>query len=431
MGLARDRWLGAFWFPVNTIMALTKCSECGGEISDKATICPHCGNPVPANESLRSSGEKTFSIKRVFRGLLIGIIILFGVGFLFPNQISAIGAFILQLPSILTSSSQTTITTQNGGVHYQTVNVPVSQPATAQPQPVANPLSVQTSSAGTFYPLQQVNLWGYSFYTSKIDGSGSIDIGSSAKQTIATLLYDIGYPHSLTTNLAIIDADPTLMQPDEYIETPFANNIPVAISTFPESGLYEQVGIGSSYTGAIIYMDSTNNWDLAVLTHELGHNIGFRLTDAQWTQYYQLRGIPANTPRETSNWYTSPEEDFAEVFKATYAQGSGGEWDIRTYYGPLISTNDIYDVESPCYSLEQTAFQNLLNAWKENNSSTFMVPANVMTEFQDQAQYDPKVQACRQTDTTQSPFGGSIYERVATPATQAFVKSVVAGFSKS
>jgi TM2 domain-containing membrane protein YozV len=27
-------------------MALTRCSECGGEVSDRAAACPKCGNPV-------------------------------------------------------------------------------------------------------------------------------------------------------------------------------------------------------------------------------------------------------------------------------------------------------------------------------------------------------------------------------------------------
>ena len=27
-------------------MALIKCSECGKEISDKAEVCLHCGNPI-------------------------------------------------------------------------------------------------------------------------------------------------------------------------------------------------------------------------------------------------------------------------------------------------------------------------------------------------------------------------------------------------
>jgi hypothetical protein len=85
---------------------------------------------------------------------------------------------------------------------------------------------------------------------------------------------------------------------------------------------------------------------------------------------------------------------------------------------------------SPCYQIEQTALQNSLNTWEQNNS-TFIVPTEVMTQLQDQAQYDPKVQTCRQTDTTQSPFGGALYERVAGPATQQFVKSVVARLSKT
>ena len=27
-------------------MALIKCSECGHEVSDKASVCPNCGNPI-------------------------------------------------------------------------------------------------------------------------------------------------------------------------------------------------------------------------------------------------------------------------------------------------------------------------------------------------------------------------------------------------
>ena len=30
-------------------MALIKCSECGKEISDKAKVCPNCGNPLEEN----------------------------------------------------------------------------------------------------------------------------------------------------------------------------------------------------------------------------------------------------------------------------------------------------------------------------------------------------------------------------------------------
>ncbi len=34
-------------------MALVPCGECGKQVSDKATACPHCGNPIaqPASKS--------------------------------------------------------------------------------------------------------------------------------------------------------------------------------------------------------------------------------------------------------------------------------------------------------------------------------------------------------------------------------------------
>ena len=32
-------------------MSLVKCPECGREISDKATACPHCGFPIAVNKS--------------------------------------------------------------------------------------------------------------------------------------------------------------------------------------------------------------------------------------------------------------------------------------------------------------------------------------------------------------------------------------------
>ena len=38
-------------------MALIKCQECGKEISDKATSCPHCG--AVTNESLPLGMNKT------------------------------------------------------------------------------------------------------------------------------------------------------------------------------------------------------------------------------------------------------------------------------------------------------------------------------------------------------------------------------------
>ena len=39
-------------------MALIKCSECGKEVSDKATACPNCGAP-PSGVKTRLGGENT------------------------------------------------------------------------------------------------------------------------------------------------------------------------------------------------------------------------------------------------------------------------------------------------------------------------------------------------------------------------------------
>ncbi|MBR1707474.1 MAG: zinc ribbon domain-containing protein [Clostridia bacterium] len=39
-------------------MALIHCPECGREISDKATICPHCGNPMSSNMAFPKAEEK-------------------------------------------------------------------------------------------------------------------------------------------------------------------------------------------------------------------------------------------------------------------------------------------------------------------------------------------------------------------------------------
>lgn len=43
-------------------MSLIKCSECGKEISDKATACVHCGCPV----SKSSTEQKEFDLNETF-----------------------------------------------------------------------------------------------------------------------------------------------------------------------------------------------------------------------------------------------------------------------------------------------------------------------------------------------------------------------------
>lgn len=39
------------------MMALTKCDECGGNVSDRAAACPHCGNPTKA-QTIEKTGKR-------------------------------------------------------------------------------------------------------------------------------------------------------------------------------------------------------------------------------------------------------------------------------------------------------------------------------------------------------------------------------------
>ena len=62
-------------------MALIKCSECGNEISDKATSCPHCGCPCTSNhiENNEVTPKKNImqnTFVQVLIAIPIGIIIL-------------------------------------------------------------------------------------------------------------------------------------------------------------------------------------------------------------------------------------------------------------------------------------------------------------------------------------------------------------------
>ena len=50
-------------------MALIKCSECGKEISDKATTCPNCGSPTVSSEKAKKLKEE--EIKKTQEGCLV------------------------------------------------------------------------------------------------------------------------------------------------------------------------------------------------------------------------------------------------------------------------------------------------------------------------------------------------------------------------
>ena len=60
-------------------MALIRCKDCGHEISDKANVCPKCGNKIAA-----SSKKDNGSIKII--GAVLVVALLIGGGILFLNK---------------------------------------------------------------------------------------------------------------------------------------------------------------------------------------------------------------------------------------------------------------------------------------------------------------------------------------------------------
>ncbi len=40
-------------------MALIKCPECSGQVSDKALLCPHCGFPMREGSILYQAPQKS------------------------------------------------------------------------------------------------------------------------------------------------------------------------------------------------------------------------------------------------------------------------------------------------------------------------------------------------------------------------------------
>ena len=45
-------------------MTLVSCSECGKEVSDKATSCPNCGAPISGNSSVSLNPQSNVKVTR-------------------------------------------------------------------------------------------------------------------------------------------------------------------------------------------------------------------------------------------------------------------------------------------------------------------------------------------------------------------------------
>lgn len=70
-------------------MALIKCSECGKEISDKATVCPNCGNPVSSVNVANPTAitdKRTAKPKKLLAIIMVGIALICVCAFLYFQQ---------------------------------------------------------------------------------------------------------------------------------------------------------------------------------------------------------------------------------------------------------------------------------------------------------------------------------------------------------
>ena len=62
-------------------MALITCKECGGQISNQATVCPHCGCPqTPVSEDSLVGEDRMDSAVNLKLGLTVVVIVLFVIG---------------------------------------------------------------------------------------------------------------------------------------------------------------------------------------------------------------------------------------------------------------------------------------------------------------------------------------------------------------
>lgn len=378
-------------------MALVKCAECGKEVSDKASSCPNCGNPVitsvdavgaPATQpNTRSEQESRGLLRKTERMFFVALFVIAILSFLSVKYFFPLflyGNENIELPNIRSRMAPTT----NG----------------------------MNSGASKVYEVQRNDLWGHVFYTSKIDSSGNIDIGSAAKQEIARLLALIEFPQRLSQELVVVDVDPTLVKPGDQLEIPWQPKQRVRLDLQPMTGTYQSLG-----SGAIIALNNLTGTDDETLMHELGHVIGSQLTPDEWTQYYKLRNIPASIPRTTENLVLSPEEDFAEVYKSIYQPGGAT---VRTQYGLLVPSDAFGDFGSPCYKIEQQIITDYISAHLGPMGG--MADSAMMDKAEDSVTANPRVQECRQKNNGPGSFGvGSMYVSRVDGPTEQFVKGIV------
>jgi len=242
--------------------------------------------------------------------------------------------------------------------------------------------------------VQKVTNLGYAFYLGEIESDNKTNITDDLKNQITKIVYTANFSKKILEDLPIIIVNNLALVENQYISLPKGNaNVPELKADFlNEGGFYAVYNNGLK----IIYINKatlSGNKLNEVLTHELGHAIGNTLTDEQWQEFYKLRGISTDTPRVTSNWYLSPEEDFAEVYKNIFTG-----IDIRTYYGTLTSYLGI-ELLGSCGDIYRSVFDSYLpKTSPEDWSQNFITNKQVNLDYgvvEAKANSDPQVQACR------------------------------------
>lgn len=276
---------------------------------------------------------------------------------------------------------------------------------------------------GKTYPTQKNSFWGYDFYTSKVDASESVDVGSAEKQGIAKLLNVLEFPKSLAGRLVIVSLDPTIVSEQDALLIPWMGR---SVKIFPaiqmeNNGLFSEIG-----GGGVIFINNLVNFDPKTLTHELGHYIGAQLTDEEWGTFYQLRGIEIGTPRYGVEWVQSPVEDFAEVYKESRRQSDSSLWDIQTDYG-LFSPSLSFPMRAyPCNSIAEKLSEELAT---KNNSAIFFVSES-RNEYEGAIKTDRQLQGCRRSNKDASDRYGKFYVNNTDELTKEFVRKVMLRLSQ-
>lgn len=190
--------------------------------------------------------------------------------------------------------------------------------------------------------LQTVNNVGYTFYLGRIDYLDALEVSDDLKNQVTQIIANAHFPKSLLKSVAIIFVNTLAVESRQVIIKPDGGLLAVNADSFGteflnNGGFYVQ----SAQNFSVIFINKNkigNNLP-DLLTHELGHHLATTLSDTDWKTFYELRDIPANTPRITSYWSSSPSEDFAEVYKNIYTGYS-----IDTNYGYLEPVIEIFEI---------------------------------------------------------------------------------------